>query len=153
VQRSYLTSEHECSFDNGRHFFTPAQANKALVLVRRIVADVVTHYTRMLDLHEALESALASRTPRQTDLLRDSLIKCVNRLQSCQEELSAIGVELRDWALGIVDFPCRIDGRIVCLCWRYGEKDVHFWHEAQEGFASRRSTDELDTQLAPHVHA
>jgi hypothetical protein len=30
---------------------------------------------------------------------------------------------------------------------------VHFWHEAQEGFAARRSTDELAIQLTPRVHA
>ena len=70
MQRSYLTSEHECSFDNARHFFTPAQANKALVLVRRIVADVVTHYTRMLDLHEALAALdLLSGTTHTEDIL------------------------------------------------------------------------------------
>lgn len=139
VQKSYLTSEETCGYENRTRYFTVAEANRALVLVRRIVSDVVAQYNRMLDLHETLESSSTGRTPRHMELLRESLIASVNQLQHCQEELTAVGVDLRDWALGIADFPCLYDGRVVSLCWKLGEPEVAYWHELDEGFAGRRS--------------
>ncbi|MEX0979285.1 MAG: DUF2203 family protein, partial [Pirellulales bacterium] len=40
---------------------------------------------------------------------------------------------------GLVDFPCRMDGRIVFLCWKLGEPEVTHWHELDSGYAGRQS--------------
>jgi hypothetical protein len=39
---------------------------------------------------------------------------------------------------GLVDFPTRLDGRTVYLCWQYGEEGILAWHEVEEGFAGRQ---------------
>lgn len=39
---------------------------------------------------------------------------------------------------GLVDFPTTLDGRWVLLCWRYGEKEVGFWHELEGGYRGRK---------------
>ena len=39
---------------------------------------------------------------------------------------------------GLVDFPSRLDGRTVFLCWRLGEPEVLHWHELDAGFAGRQ---------------
>ena len=54
------------------------------------------------------------------------------------EGLASEGVILRDADTGLVDFPCRREGRTVYLCWRPDEAEVRFWHETGAGFGGRR---------------
>ena len=53
-------------------------------------------------------------------------------------ELRGLGVELKDYDIGLVDFPCWMTNREVCLCWKLGEADVGYWHEMDAGFAGRQ---------------
>lgn len=38
----------------------------------------------------------------------------------------------------LVDFPCRLEGRDVFLCWKYGEKAITAFHGAEDGFEGRQ---------------
>jgi hypothetical protein len=116
--------------------FTVDRADRALVLVRRIVSDVVDGYRRLMDLQEEIEIARADSAERQR--AQEELAHLVIRLQTCLEELEDVGVELRDFSRGVVDFPCLIDGRVAYLCWELGEPTVAYWHELGEGFAERQ---------------
>ena len=60
------------------------------------------------------------------------------RMTAYIEELRTLGVELKDFFVGLIDFPCWKDGREVCLCWRQGEPEVGHWHEVEAGFAGRQ---------------
>ena len=135
---------------NRRHF-SVAQANRALVLVKRIVADVVAGYGRLLDLHETIEAAQRRGHHRRFELAREDMVRCAEKLRNCLGELEAVGVELRDWSQGIVDFPCRLAQRLICLCWRHGEPTIEHWHEVGEGFPQRRPIAQLEAWelLAP----
>ena len=48
------------------------------------------------------------------------------------------GIVLRDAESGLIDFPSRVDGQEVYLCWRLGEDRVGYWHGPESGFAGRR---------------
>ncbi|MBS3734405.1 MAG: DUF2203 domain-containing protein [Phycisphaerae bacterium] len=111
-----------------RRWFTPQQADRALVLVRRVLADIVTLYRRLLDLQEAVE-ATEGAAGGSAAAAREELIDTAERLHGCLAELDEIGVELKDWDRGVVDFPCRAGGREVRLCWRRGEPSVAHWHD------------------------
>jgi len=52
-------------------------------------------------------------------------------------------ITLRDIETGLVDFPALVNGRQVCLCWRFGEDAVDWWHELDSGFAGRKPLIEL----------
>jgi hypothetical protein len=53
-------------------------------------------------------------------------------------ELGALGVQLKDFDRGLVDFPSLRDGRVVLLCWQLGEGDkLEWWHDMEAGFAGR----------------
>jgi hypothetical protein len=54
------------------------------------------------------------------------------------EHLAERGILLRDPEIGLVDFPAEHDGRRVYLCWRLGEEQVAWYHEANAGFGSRK---------------
>jgi hypothetical protein len=53
-------------------------------------------------------------------------------------EIQALGGVTKDLGIGLVDFPGRVEGEIVNLCWRHGEDAVRFWHRFDEGFAQRK---------------
>ncbi len=135
-----------------KRVFTPAEANRALVLVKRIVADVMHEYSRMLDLQEALEAAEASGAAERYEETRLALIRSAGRLRTCLAELDDVGAELKDWSLGVVDFPCVAGGRQVCLTWQYGQDRVELWHEMDVGFASLHPIETLPAagQYAGH---
>lgn len=54
------------------------------------------------------------------------------------DELSALGVFVKDIDHGLVDFPSLRDGRPVLLCWHIGEPDVTWWHPLDGGFRGRQ---------------
>lgn len=56
-------------------------------------------------------------------------------------EISATGVQVKDLGRGLLDFPCRIEGEVVLLCWKIGEPAITHWHPLDEGFAGRRPLD------------
>ena len=52
--------------------------------------------------------------------------------------LEALGVQLKDFERGLVDFPSLRDGRVVLLCWQLGEGDeLEWWHDMETGFGGR----------------
>jgi len=54
------------------------------------------------------------------------------------EEMQALGGVPKGIEEGLVDFPHLRDGRVVNLCWKYGETRIRFWHGMDEGYASRK---------------
>jgi len=54
------------------------------------------------------------------------------------EHLAERGILLRDPEIGLIDFPAERGGRRVYLCWRLGEDQVAWYHEANAGFGSRK---------------
>ncbi len=49
------------------------------------------------------------------------------------------GIEIKDPARGLIDFPCLRGDRVVYLCWQIGDgDDISWWHEVDAGFAGRQ---------------
>jgi hypothetical protein len=66
----------------------------------------------------------------------------LNELTSQMAELEGLGVQLKDFERGLVDFPSLRDGRVVLLCWQMGEGDeLEWWHDVDAGFAGRTPLD------------
>lgn len=120
--------------------FSLTEANRSLVLVRRIVADIVANVARLMDLRNKREE-LSRAVPidDQIQVLQRESETIVAKLNSLQAELTEIGVELKDWESGLVDFPGLHEGRKVWLCWKLGEEGIAFWHEHDEGFRGRKA--------------
>lgn len=112
-----------------RRTFTPAQANRTLPLVRRIVEDVLERGRELRKL-----------APRHSDAAaRERLSVVESELRDLVAELHRVGCDYKDFAFdkGLVDFPGEIDGRAVLLCWRSDEPRVAWYHAPEAGFAGR----------------
>jgi hypothetical protein len=66
-------------------------------------------------------------------------LKCVKESIA---EIDAIGVQVKDLDAGLLDFPCRLDDKVVLLCWRMGEPSIEHWHTMESGFQGRQPVDE-----------
>lgn len=115
--------------------FTPEEANAALDRLREALPRV-REARRVL-----LDSGRRVREAASGDGGGPDGVAHWEALATLREEVQRIvaeGIVLRDAEAGLVDFPAEREGRRVFLCWRLGEDEVRFWHEADGGFAGRR---------------
>jgi len=68
--------------------------------------------------------------------------KAIQVAKDTLSEINAIGVQVKDLDIGLLDFPCKVDGEIVLLCWKMGEPTISHWHGTEEGYAGRRPIDD-----------
>jgi hypothetical protein len=64
------------------------------------------------------------------------------RAKDALAEIDSIGVQVKDIDIGLLDFPCEVNGEVVLLCWKMGEKLITHWHGVSEGFAGRKLIDD-----------
>jgi hypothetical protein len=107
-----------------RRLFTRREAESALPLARRIVADALETARRIRALEEN-----DSRVPGLQAELEEHL-----------RELEEMGCFFKDWnfSIGLVDFPAVIDGETVFLCWRSDEGELAWYHRIEDGYQGRR---------------
>lgn len=131
--------------------FSLPQAERALVLVKTIASDAAAVYAHLLQTQRMLEKIQRCGPVEQIQSLQGEMGEAVDRLEGHIDELTDVGVELRDLDRGEVDFPALLGGRIVCLCWRLGEERVSHWHETNAEFMQRRPVEELVGAARPAV--
>jgi hypothetical protein len=68
--------------------------------------------------------------------------KTIQKVKDALAEIDASGVQVKDLDMGLLDFPCQVEGHTVLLCWKLGEKGITHWHGTSEGFAGRKPIDE-----------
>src|SRR5438876_119180 len=68
--------------------------------------------------------------------------KAIRRVKDALAEIDATGVQVKDLDVGLLDFPCKVEGETVLLCWKLGETKIAFWHDTTTGFAGRKPIDE-----------
>lgn len=68
--------------------------------------------------------------------------KILEKAKNALAEINAVGVQVKDLDIGLLDFPCDVEGEIILLCWKLGEETITHWHGMEEGFAGRKPVDE-----------
>ena len=119
--------------------FTVEEANALLPRVRVIVGRIqrahrkVSHYR-----DEAKQAAEAAEQGGGGISEGIAYATVLTELTTQIAALEGLGVQLKDFDRGLVDFPSLRDGRVVLLCWQMGEGDeLEWWHDIDAGFAGR----------------
>lgn len=126
-------------------FFTPDEANAALVAVRPLAEELIEHRI-------AERVAQAARAELATQIAGNGGGIDARRIADAEAELERtrvqvaqtvnqiheLGAIVKDPDEGLVDFPALHDGEEVLLCWRVGEEEVAWWHSLEDGFAGRK---------------
>jgi hypothetical protein len=119
--------------------FTVQEANALLPDVREIVGKISRAHRKLSryreDTSKASEAAERGGGGFPDGVAYASvLIDLTDQLA----KLDLLGVQLKDFERGLVDFPSLRDGRVVLLCWQLGEGDeLEWWHDVDAGFAGR----------------
>lgn len=129
-------------------YFTLADANRTLPLVKRIVADITALYPRWRDLMSRYEYVAAQARPEWGEspeqLALHAEIEGVARdINRFLEELEQVGCVFKGFEQGLVDFYGKLDGRDVFWCWQVGEERITHWHDLEAGFAGRQPVPEV----------
>ncbi len=127
-----------------RHF-TPEEANAALEDVRPLVEAMVSHrraHAGALARQEELEGHIRGNgggiPPAELADTAAEVDREGRELAAVIDEVTALGVEVKDVDEGLVDFPALRRGETVLLCWKLGEDEIGYWHTVDGGFAGRR---------------
>jgi hypothetical protein len=127
-----------------RHF-TPAEANAELERVRPLVEQLVEcrrEHVAALERQEELEGKIRGNgggmPPAELAAAAAEVDEIARGLASLVDEITALGVQVKDLDEGLVDFPALRRGETVLLCWRLGEDEIAYWHRVEDGFAGRR---------------
>jgi hypothetical protein len=116
---------------SAQRLFTANEANATLPLVRRIVTDILEQgQTARAAAESTIDNPEAERVVQEA----------VCELRNLFDELESIGCSYRDWnfEIGLVDFPAKVDGEDVLLCWRSDEPSVAHYHGVHAGYAGRK---------------
>ena len=119
--------------------FTVDEANALLPSVRQILRKIQRSRKKLAALSD--QAKLASEGAEQggggmaNGVYYATLL---TNFTSHVAELESLGVQLKDFERGLVDFPSLREGRVVLLCWQLGEGDqLEWWHDTEAGFAGR----------------
>jgi len=128
-----------------KKYFTVTEANAALPLLRVILRDITALAVELRERHERLSrlrpakhGAISEAYDEELRQVEAEFERDQERMHEYEDELKKLGVELKDYYTGLIDFPCRMDERDVLLCWKLGEPEVAHWHELDAGFAGRQ---------------
>lgn len=129
-------------------YFTLAQANKTLPLVRRIVSDLTSLHPQWRDLVYRYELIAAQAKPEWGEspeqvALRAEIEALARQINDYLLELDQVGCVFKGFEAGLVDFYGQLDGRDIFWCWQQGEEQITHWHDVEAGFAGRQPVPEV----------
>jgi hypothetical protein len=70
--------------------------------------------------------------------LKHDLVRRIEEYRAGWKAIEEMGAVLKDARSGLLDFYGTVDGKLVWLCWKYGESEVGHYHALEEGFSGRR---------------
>ncbi len=128
-----------------KKYFTVDEANATLPLVRVVVRDIMNLANELRDRNDRLTRLEPEKNGHRTEAHAEELVHAQadfergqERMQEYETELRQLGIELKDYFTGLIDYPCWMDGHEVYLCWKFDEPEVAHWHEIDAGFSGRR---------------
>lgn len=130
--------------------FTLEEAQSLLPVLESLLRTAI-NAKRTMEEADAEQQALAHRIFLNGGMFLDIVplarrkaerAKAEQRAKDALAEIDSIGVQVKDLDIGLLDFPCDVEGQVVLLCWKLGEKSITHWHGTHEGFAGRKPIDQ-----------
>ena len=127
--------------------FTIEEVNALIPRLKLLVAEQLAKQgeieRRLADLSRLSGGVPSSLEPDADDAsemvrVKDELRQRIARYQEGWQRVQELGAVVKDPQIGLLDFYGRIDGRLVWLCWRYGEEALGYYHELEAGYSGRR---------------
>jgi len=119
--------------------FTVQEANALLPEVRIITGKIQRAHRKLSQFRDEAKEAAEAAEQGGGGMANGVVYATIlTDLTTQMAQLEALGVQLKDFERGLVDFPSLREGRVVLLCWQLGEGDeLEWWHDVDAGFAGR----------------
>ncbi|MBT8491611.1 MAG: DUF2203 domain-containing protein [Deltaproteobacteria bacterium] len=153
-----------------RRYYTLAEANENVDVVRRSFDIIMQLRTQAKRLHDRMEANgypavvddeaqvritsvddvdMDDEPPPPVILRWAGMLRAVYAaLHTEISDIQATGGVIKDIETGFVDWPAVHGGRAIWLCWRYGEIEIAHWHEDQAQSCTHRPLSELEIEDA-----
>ena len=118
--------------------FTILEARALLPRLRELFEDMRLHRKTLIRLTRHVDRARAAAEYGGGTPYGAAYLEHASAFALAYESVNETGVVVKDVVTGLVDFPHEYQGRIIYLCWKFGEDDLGWWHEVEEGFAGRQ---------------
>jgi len=121
--------------------FTVEEANELLPVIRPKLEKIKSNYAKTNSMRDRVKAAAAAGVEAGGGGLESGTqyVKSLYNIGKLTTELQELGVQLKDYSRGLIDFPSTRNGQIVLLCWQLGENErIEWWHETETGFAGRK---------------
>lgn len=120
--------------------FTIEEANDLIPQVRTILLKIRSFHNCITDLRESAQAAAEAAQFGGGGMENGSVyVKSLYELGRLTLAIDALGIQLKDYSRGLIDFPSKRGDKIVLLCWQLGEgAEIEWWHELETGFAGRK---------------
>jgi hypothetical protein len=117
--------------------FTLAEARALLPELRQLFRDIHRRRDAVRQADEKLRQQLTQTGGDLGGKMVTGLLLDLLQLNRQLRHLQALGILVKDFDRGLVDFPHLREGREVFLCWELDEDDIEFWHDVDAGYAGR----------------
>ncbi|HMG73217.1 MAG TPA: DUF2203 domain-containing protein [Pyrinomonadaceae bacterium] len=120
--------------------FTIEEANSLLPSVRPIVKSIQRSHRRVTSFQRTAQHAAEGAESGGGGMAQGpSYARLLVDLSLGAGQLESLGVQLKDYSQGLIDFPSMREGRVVLLCWKADEGDqLEWWHDLEAGFGGRQ---------------
>lgn len=120
--------------------FSVEEANALLPQVRPLLVSIKRERSRLLAYQDvAKHAAIGAELGGGGMPDGTRYVTILMKIASHTSELDTLGIQLKDYERGLIDFPSLRDGRVVLLCWHLGDGDqIEWWHDVETGFAGRQ---------------
>ena len=120
-------------------YFSITQANEILPTVIKKFEFVTAKKNELAKIEQQLQTNLSPENKfEEYIILKQQLNTAITKLYQAIEDLENTGVVVKSIDEGLLDFPSKRFDKEVWLCWKYGEKEIKFWHEKDSGFQGRK---------------
>ena len=129
-------------------YFTIKDANNALPDVIKKFEVALAKKNEIAKLDKELQMSLSTSNSLETYIpLKQQLNSAITEFYAASEILEKTGVVIKSIDQGLLDFPSKRFDEDVWLCWKYGEKEIKFWHDLDSGFMGRKPVEVSDESL------
>ena len=120
--------------------FTPEEAEALIPELERIF-EAVAELTAQAEVKAASVRRRRDEgdaDPAAAAIERSQLQFLAQGINDWMQKIVELGALPKGVEPALVDFPGRVNGVEVYLCWKLGEKKLAFYHGADEGFSNRK---------------
>ena len=119
--------------------FTLSEANSLLPTIIPKLVEIKRLYAAINELRDSSRAAAGASHFGGGMEGGTGYVNTLYKVGQLTTEISELGIELKDYTRGLIDFPSIRSGRVVFLCWQIGDaEEIEWWHETDAGFAGRQ---------------